>query len=141
MSTETNSIWTIISSLSALGSFGVAALVGWHGYQKYLAEEHIEPSDDRLELFSTKKQTTELRVENNQIRCYLHDIRDNRGGLQWSLSKQQIDEIKVTSEAESGGSGRIKIGPRTGWRYSYKLWSDPKELESEIQKLVDAIDS
>ncbi|ELA7834291.1 hypothetical protein LYZ37_23815 (plasmid) [Vibrio tubiashii] len=141
MSTDTTSIWTIISSLSSLGSFGVAALVGWHGYQKYLAEEHIEPSDDRLELFSTRKQTTELRVENNQLRCYLHDIRDNRGGLQWSLSKQQIDKVKVTKEATSSVSGRIKIGPRSGWLYSYKLWSNPRELEKAIQKLVDTIEA
>lgn len=140
MSTET-SIWTIISSLSSFGSFSIAALVGWHGYQKYLAEEHIEASDDRLELFSTKKQTTELRIENNQLRCYLHDIRDNRGGLQWSLSKQQINEIKVTTKATSSASGRIKIGPRSGWLYSHKLWSNPIDLENEIWKLVEAIDA
>ena len=141
METDTTSIWTIISSLSALGSFCVASLVGWHGYQKYLAEEHIEPSDSRIEIFSTKKQTTELRVENNQLRCYLHDIRDNRGGLQWSLPKEQINVVKVTSEATSSSSGRIQIGPRTGWLYSYKLWPKSDDLVAAINKLVGSIDA
>ena len=133
--------WEILSSLSSFGQFLVACWVGWYGFQKYLADEHIEPSDERLELFSTNKQTTELRVTDKGLECHIHDIRDGRGGHQWTLSKTQAAPIKVTTEATSSKAGRLQIGPRTGWLYSYKLWPNKVELEAAIKNLVQQLNA
>lgn len=128
--------WEILSSLAAVGQLGVAAWIGWYGYKKYLSEEHIEPSEDRLEIFSTSKQTTELRVTDKGLECHLHDIRPGRGGHQWTLSKEQAKNVDVTTPATKNNAGRISIGPRKGWLYSYKLWSEPNKLEKAIKDLV-----
>jgi len=131
--------WEILSSLSSFGQFLVACWVGWYGYNKYLADEHIEPSDERLEIFSTTKQTTELRATDKGLECHIHDIRHGRGGHQWTLTKEQALNIEVTTPASSKKAGRVSIGPRSGWLYSYKLWPEPKKLKSAIELLVERV--
>lgn len=132
--------WDILASLSTFGQFLIACWVGWYGYRKYLADENIEPSDERIEIFSTAKQSTELRVTDKGLECHIHDIRDGRGGHQWTLNKLQASDVEIAIEASSSKAGRVRIGPRRAWLYSYKLWPQPEKLKKAILKLVEQID-
>ncbi len=136
---EQTSGWDILASLATFGQFLVACWVGWYGYRKYLSDENIEASDERIEIFSTAKQSTELRVSDRGLECHIHDIRDGRGGHQWTLTKDQATPVQVTTDATSSKSGKVRIGPRHGWLYSHKLWPDPKVLEQRINELIDSI--
>lgn len=127
--------------MAALGQFCVACWVGWYGYKKYLSEEHIEATDERIEIFSTSKQTTELRATDAGLECHIHDIRQGRGGHQWTLSKDQAEAVEVTKPATEKNAGRVSIGPRHGWLYSHKLWPTPQKLEKAIEALVARIDA
>ncbi|TQV71404.1 hypothetical protein FLL45_19810 [Aliikangiella marina] len=132
--------WEILASLSTFGQFLIACWVGWYGYRKYLSDEHIEPSEDRIEIFSTAKQTTELRISENGLECIIHDIREGRGGLQWTLAKADATPIEITAVASSSKAGRIRIGPRKGWLYSYKLWPEKEKLIERLENLVRQMD-
>lgn len=133
--------WEILSALSTFGQFLIACWVGWYGYRKFLSDENIEPSDERIEIFSTAKQSTELRVTDKGLECHIHDVRSGRGGHQWTLEKEQAEPINVTAPASAAKAGRISIGPRKGWLYSHKLWPEPKRLELAIENLVRQIES
>ena len=128
--------WAIASSISAMIQAAVAIFVAWYGYKKYISDETTNPSDDRIQIFATTKQTTELRVTDKGLECHIFDIRPGRGGHQWILTKAQLTNIKVTSIASASKAGRVSIGVRTGWLYSYKLWQNPIELENAIKELI-----
>lgn len=133
--------WDAISALAAVGQLIIAAFVAWYGYKKYLAEEHIEASDERIEIFSTSKQTTELRATERGLECHIHDIRPGRGGHQWTLPKNLADPIEITQAASRSKAGRLRVGPRTGWLYSHKLWPEPEQLKKKINELVRKLES
>lgn len=133
--------WEAVSALATVGQLAVACWVGWYGYKKYLQEEHVEPSDERIEIFSTSKQTTELRITERGLECHIHDIRPGRGGLQWVLSKEEASPIMVTQPAQKGKAGRLRIGPRAGWLYSHKLWTDPAQLQQKVEELVGKLET
>lgn len=134
-----NSGWEIASSISAMIQTLITGFIAWYGYRKYISEESTNPSDDRIQIFSTSKQTTELRATDKGLECHIFDIRHGRGGHQWTLTKDQLINIQVTLKAVPGKAGRLRIGVRIGWLYSYKLWPDPKELVKAINKLVAQI--
>lgn len=131
--------WEIAASISTMVQTTIAGFVAWYGYRKYLSEETIEPSDERIQIFVTSKQTTELRVTDRGLECHIFDIRNGRGGHQWTQSKAQCTNVKVTSNATSSKAGRVTIGARKQWLYSHKLWQNPADLENAIMKLVEQI--
>ena len=135
------SFWEIASSISTIIQTLIAGFVAWYGYKKYLEEETIEPSDERIQIFSTSKQTTELRVTDKGLECHIYDIRQGRGGHQWTQTQVPLNQVKVTQPAESKKAGRITIGSRHGWLYSHKLWPEPQKLETAIKKLINRLNA
>lgn len=135
----TNINWDAVSGVLGGMQTIITGFVAWYGYKKYLSEETIEPSDERIQIFVTSKQTTELRVTDSGLECHIFDIRNGRGGHQWTQSKAQCTNVKVTSNATSSKAGRVTIGDRKQWLYSHKLWQNPADLENAIMKLVEQI--
>lgn len=137
------SLSNLLQAIAALVTSGTAVVMAWMAYQKYLKEEHIEASEDRLEVFSTSKQTTELRATENGLELHLHDIRPDRGGLQWTISPSearkilQTDSISVDPNSRYENSGTFSIGSKRKWLYSKRLYEEPKKLQRDIQKLLE----
>ncbi len=115
------SLASLMSAFANMGQLLIAGFLAWIAYRKFLKEEHIAASDDRLEVFSTDKQTTELRVTEHGLELWLHDIRPGRGGLQWTLSPVEIGkirregDIKVEPESKYQACGVFSIGSKKRW--------------------------
>lgn len=91
--------------------------------------DHGEFIVDYLLIFSTSSQHTWLIFSNKNVLCVLDDIRkrDNEKLIQWKQKLQdcrQLSTVHNTSE-----TGRLNIGVRTGWLYSYELFSNESIIE------------
>ena len=100
---------------------------------------------NKLIVFSTDSQTSELKVTKDGLDLYLYDIRPNNGGLKWSLSRDQIreillnDKISVSERSNYKFAGVFSIGYEENWLYSKKLFSTPKELYKNIRRLLELV--
>jgi hypothetical protein len=92
---------------------------------------------DSLLIFHTRKQKTWLVATSKWLFCVLDDenTRQTKKLIQWRLPLAQA--IPIVARASKPERGSVDIGPRKSWLYSYSLFSEPKQLEEEIRKLVE----
>lgn len=135
----------LIEAIAAMVTAATAVISAWVAYKTFIKEEHIEASANRLEVFSTRKQTTELRATEDGLELHLHDIRPGRGGLQWTLSKPQVkeilreDAISISPTSRYEKCGTFAIGPKRKWLYSKRLYPEEKKLHADIKRLLEAV--
>jgi len=92
---------------------------------------------ETLTLFKTQKQTTRLERNSEVLQCYLHDTREGRGGLQWTMPLDQAQRIAKSGDitadprAAENKAGFLNIGPRKRWFYSKQLF--PGEPQGAVK--------
>jgi len=150
------SITDWISALSSLGAMSIAGITAWLAYRQYLQPpsqdpEPESPVDDaavasgvQLLVFKTSKQRTVLKATSVGLECHLNDIRPNRGGHQWTISKTDIQRILKTKQysVEPGykaRTGLFSIGPKKNWLYSKILFPEPEYLHGSLTDLMDKV--
>lgn len=144
-----------IQALTQVIVAATAVIMAVLAYKTYLRapeqEEEPESAEDRsfdeqqllkeLVVFRTLKQTTRLRVTDGGLECHLDDIRPGRGGRQWTLSKGQVAEILrdgriSVNPGYRAATGVFRIGHRTNWLYSKKLFPESEYLLSSLRELL-----
>jgi len=127
-------------AIASFGTFLTAIVTAWLAYKKYLKEETSTPTPNRLTVFSTSQQTTELRATEEGLECYLFDLRPNRDkGLQWRIPIEHLKDTKISiypSEKREKG-GLFAVGSRYDWYYSKSLFKTEKDLHDAIRELID----
>lgn len=149
------SITDWISALSAVGATIIAGVTAYLAYKQYLqppsqeAEPDVASDEDAaivkssLVVFDTSKQRTLLKIEAQNLECWLRDKRAETDKHQWTLGKAEIQRIINESDlAVSPGykaqTGLFKLGKRRNWLYSKKLFPEPDYLHGELSDLLKA---
>lgn len=132
----------------------VTAIVAYREYIRIPKEEgddlgpNVEsfegPGDKALTIFKTSNQETKLVASTSGLVCELEDKRPNRGGTQWVLSPNEVEEILERSlysvhPGPKARVGTVNIGPRRGWLYSKRLHPDPDYLLNELRSLLRSV--
>ena len=122
-------------AIASFGTFITAAVAAWVAYKKYIKEETSTPTPNRLVVFSTSQQTTELRATEGGLECYLFDIRPNRDkGLQWQIPIEELKDAKISVCPSKNHPewGLFSVGPKYNWYYSKSLFKTDKDLHDAI---------
>ena len=122
----------VATAMQALAALAMAYLA----YRKFIKEEYAVPTESRLQVFSTAKQTTELRASREGLECFLYDSRKGRGGTQWVLPAASATPVVVSPTSRTKGCGVFAVGPRKNWLYSKKVYGNPQTLKSEIERII-----
>ena len=148
-------ITDIVSSVSAAIAAVTGVVMAWLAYKGFLkAPEQEEVEDERsseenvhspaknLTVFKTSKQTTILRIVEDQLECEIIDTREGKGGVQWVLPQdvcQRIVSQKLVRANPNykARTGLVTIGPKKNWLYSKALYWDPEVLENDIYSLLE----
>ncbi len=93
-----------------------------------------------LKIFQTSKQKTWLVSTNKRMYCILDDNREERPHVKWSIPKSDIiDDDKISIEIKtreySEKSGLVDIGPKVGWKFSKKLFTEVN-IKKSIKNLI-----
>lgn len=143
---EWNTVATVIAAIGSMITACTAIITAWVAYKKFLKEETISAQEDRIEVFKTSKQTTEIRATNRGLELYLFDIRPGRGGRQWILSPNKVRNViegnhfTVSSQSSTSQDfGRFSIGDNRRWLYSKSLYPQPKDLHDDLRRLMDRV--
>lgn len=143
-------ITQIVTAITAV----VMAILAYRAYlmtpeqeeDKEVTKLIIEDKVSEILVFSTSKQKTRLKVTNQGLECHLEDIREGKGGHQWTLSKHEVQNIldQQAYSVNPGYKARVgtfNIGSRRGWLYSKSLFPEPDYLKGEIQQLLKSVNS
>ena len=146
----TQPLWTdivnsIAGAISALGSVitAVTAIIaGYIAWKKFIKEESMTATPNRLTIFDWAKQTAELRATEKGLEYYLYDIRpDHEKGSFWTIPVDQLEEskneISVYPSKDHSEWGLFSIGRKTDWYYSKKLFKTENDLKNAIRDLID----
>lgn len=133
----------------------VMAILGYKTYLRPLEQSsENEPEDatndeaeDKLEnilVFKTSKQKTWLSITDQGLHCRIDDIRDGKGGPQWTLTKIQAAEILKTNTYRVNPGYRVRtgmftLGPRRNWLYSKDLFPEPDYLHGVLKHLLSSV--
>lgn len=148
-------ITDIISAVSAAVAAATGLVMAWLAYKEFLKapeQEEAEqangtpqeaPSSEQKEItiFKTSKQTTILRLVDEQLQCEIVDTRPGKGGVQWMFSRELCKKILNENAVHANPNykhrtGLVTIGPKKNWLYSKALYWDPAILENEINSLL-----
>jgi hypothetical protein len=112
------------------------------------AEDELSGETQRLVVFHTATQTTELVATPGRLQLYLHDQRPGRGGLQWTVTGGDLkhllqpNEITVTPKSRFPECGVVTFARRNqNWLYSKALYPDPGVLQASVLGLISFADT
>lgn len=107
----------------------------------------VKDKYNRLVVFSTSDQTTELRATENGLECYVFDLRPERkSGHRWTISVDRLKDIDIRvypSSNDNSDWGLFALGrPHNDWYhydwyYSKSLFEREKDLYDAIRRLTE----
>ena len=141
----------VTTQMLVAGTAVVTAWLAWRTYFRQPEQSQEEEPESaqassggrlrQLVVFKTPHQTTTLRVVDNGLECHLDDVREGKGGHQWTLTRAQgaeflrLEQFKVTPGSKVA-VGTFSIGPRRDWLYSKRLFPNPDYLHGSLKELL-----
>jgi len=127
-----------LETVASFGTFLTAFLAAWIAYKKWVKEETSSATPNRLVVFSTSHQTTELRATEEGLELFLHDTRPGQDkGLMWTIPAENLKDATVSVyDSKEPGLGLFGVGENHyDWYYTKRLFPTQKNLLDAIENL------